>query len=168
MTEPSGGSVRLAERLIEATDWGDFRRITGGSAGRVRAMLTSLLESDSEGISTARNTLENEIVPQAGLYSVAEPAVSVLAASLADPRPRWVRIVVLDLMYLILTGAPVKDEVERGNGDLRERCIDRVRESLWVIARVALVDAICGDAVLDVLDIVDPGGPAPALVRSTR
>src|SRR5690242_21375120 len=43
--------------------------------------------------------------PPSPLYGAAEPAVSVLAASLLDPPPRWVRIAVLELMSLILSGA---------------------------------------------------------------
>jgi len=168
VTEVGTGAVGLAEGLIEATDWGNYRRLAGVSAAGVGQVLMSLLKSDRERVETARNSLENEIAPQANLYSAAEPAVSVLAASLADPRPRWVRIAVLDLMFLILSGAPVRDEVERGNGALLERCIARVRESLWLIVREALTDATCYEAALDVLDIVDPGGTANELARSIR
>ncbi len=168
MTEVGGGSVGLAERLIEATDWGSYRQVQGVSAADVGQVVMSLLKSDLEGVNTAEDSLENRIAPQANLYSAAEPAVSVLAASLADPRPRWVRIAVLELMFLILSGAPVRDEVERGNGALLERCIARVRESLWLIVREAIADTTCYEAALDVLDIVDPGGTANEVARSMR
>lgn len=168
MTEVRTGAVGLAEGLIEAIDWGNYRRLMGVSAAGVGQVLMAFLKSDRESVETARNSLENEVAPQANLYSAAEPAVSVLAASLADPRPRWVRIAVLDLMFLILSGAPVRDEVERGNGALLERCIARVRESLWLVAREALTDVTCYEAALDVLDIVDPGGTANEIVRSIR
>jgi hypothetical protein len=168
VTEVGASAVGLAEGLIEAIAWGNYRRLAGDSAAGVGQVLMSLLTSDRERVETARDFLENEIAPQANLYSAAEPAVSVLAASLADPRPRWVRIAVLDLMFLILSGAPVRDEVERGNGALLERCIVRVRESLWLIVREALAEATCYEAALDVLDIIDPGGTANELVRSIR
>lgn len=168
VTEVSAGSVGLAERLIETTDWGSYRQLQGVSAADVGQVVMSLLKSDLDSVDTAEDSLENRIAPQANLYSAAEPAVSVLAASLADPRPRWVRIAVLELTFLILSGAPVRDEVERGNGALLERCIARVRESLWLIVREALTDATCYEAALDVLDIVDPGGTANELVRSIR
>jgi len=71
-------------------------------------------------------------------------------------------------MFLVLSGAPVRDEIERGNGALLERCIACVRESLWLVAREAIADATCFEAALDVLDIVDPDGVANKLVRSTR
>ncbi|WFE34249.1 hypothetical protein [Micromonospora sp. WMMD975] len=166
MTEVGAGFVGLAERLIEATDWGSYRQLGGVSAAEIGKFLTSLLSSGPEMIDSVEDSLENRIVPQANLCSVAEPAVSVLAAALADPRPRWVRITVLELMFLILSGAPVVDEVERGNGALLERCIDRVRESLWLIVREGLTDASCHEAALDVLDIADPAGTAANLVRS--
>jgi hypothetical protein len=168
VTEVGADSVGLAERLIEATDWGSYRQLEGVSAADVGQVLMSLLKSDVERVDTAEDSLENKIVPQANLYSAAEPAISVLAASLSDPRPRWVRIAVLELMFLVLSGAPVRDEVERGNGELLERCISRVRESLWLIVREALTDAACYEAALDVLDIVDPGGTANELARSSR
>ncbi|GGQ56282.1 hypothetical protein [Couchioplanes azureus] len=168
MTEVNDGSAGLAERLIEATDWGSYRKLEGVSAADVGQALMSLLGADRGRIDTAEDSLEDKIVPQADLYSAAEPAISVLAASLADPRPRWVRIAVLELMYLILSGAPVRDEVERGNGALLERCIARVRESLWLIVREALADETCYEAALDVLDMVDPGGAANEILRSIR
>jgi hypothetical protein len=71
-------------------------------------------------------------------------------------------------MFLILSGTPVTDEVERGNGALLERCIARVRESLWLIVREAFTDATCYEAALDVLGIADPAGTASELVRSIR
>jgi hypothetical protein len=168
VTEVSAGFAGLAERLTEATDWGSYRQLDGVSAADVGQVLLSLLKSDLEMVDAAEDILENRIVPQANLYSAAEPAVSVLAAALADPRPRWVRITVLELMFLILSGTPVADEVERGNGALLERCIDRVRESLWLIVREALTDSTCYEAALDVLDIADPAGTANELVRSIR
>ncbi|MGW4215347.1 hypothetical protein ACWEIJ_45755 [Lentzea sp. NPDC004789] len=168
MTEVGDGFVGLAERLIEAIDWGSYRQLDGVSAADIGQILTSLLSSDPDMIDATEDSLENRIVPQANLYSVAEPAVSVLAAALAGPRPRWVRITVLELMFLILSGAPVANEVERGNGALLERCIARVRESLWLIIREGLTDASCYGAALDVLDIADPAGTASDLVRSMR
>jgi hypothetical protein len=168
VTRVGAGFVGLAERLIEATDWGSYRQLDGVSAADMGQILTSLLSSDPEMIDVAEDSLENRIVPQANLYSVAEPAVSVLAAALADPRPRWVRITVLELMFLILSGAPAANEVERGNDALLERCIARVRESLWLIVREGLTDASCYGAALDVLDIADPAGAASDLVRSIR
>lgn len=168
MTEVSASSFGLAERLIEATDWSSYRQLQGVTAADVGQVVLSLLESDLDSVNAAEDTLENKIAPQANLYSAAEPAISVLAASLTDPRPRWVRIAVLELMFLVLSGAPVRDEVERGNGALLERCIARVRESLWLIVREALTDRACYEAALDVLDIIDPGGPANGLARSMR
>ncbi|MFG1611001.1 hypothetical protein [Actinoplanes sp. NPDC049265] len=166
MTKVGTGPAGLAELLIEATDWGSYRQIDGVPAADIGQILTSLLRSDPEMIDAVEDSLENRIAPQANLYSVAEPAVSVLAAALAGPRPRWVRITVLELMFLILSAAPVADEVERGNDALGERCISRVRESLWLIAHEALSDPSCYDAALDVLTIADPAGTATNLVRS--
>lgn len=168
MTEVRAVPLGLAERLIEATDWDSYWQIEGVPAADVGRILMSLLNSDLEGIDAAEDFLENRIVPQANLYSAAEPAVSVLAASLTDPRPRWVRIAVLELMYLILSGTPGREEAQRGGEALLERCIARVRESLWLLVQAALTDEACYEAALDVLDIVDSGGTATALVRSIR
>ena len=168
MTDPSLDAVTLAERLIERTDWASYRRLPGASAERVGQLLQSLLRSGRDGVEDLRDALENEVAPQANLYSAAEPAVSVLAASLADSSPRWVRITVLDLMFLILSGAPVVEEVQLGNGALLERCFARARESLWLIVQAGITDAACYKAALDVLDLVDPAGTANALARSLR
>ncbi len=164
-----GVVVGLAERLISETDWASYRMLTGGPASGVGAVLQRLFaSSDPESATVESDALENEVAVQGNLYSAAEPAVRVLAASLADPRPRWVMLSVLDLMFLILSGYPVADEIESGNGALLERCTSRVRESLWLIVRVAIDDAVCVRAALDVLEIVDEDGVAVGLVRSLR
>ena len=84
MSEVGASAVGLAERLIEAIDWSSYRRLAGDSAAGVGEVLMSLLTSDRRRVETVRDFLENEIAPQSNLYSAAEPAVSVLAASLVD------------------------------------------------------------------------------------
>lgn len=168
LNDADDGHLGLAERLLAAIDWSDYRQLGGDPATEVGELLRSLLESTLETADTTSDALENVVAVQANLYSAAEPAVSVLAASLVDPRPRWVRISVLELMYLVLSGAPVAEEIECGNGALLDRCRTRVRESLWLIVRVALADSTCYEVALEVLDLVDPGGLAAALVRSSR
>ncbi|GAA1576734.1 hypothetical protein GCM10009804_36690 [Kribbella hippodromi] len=164
MSEVGSGAVGIAERRIGATDWGRYERLSGSAAG-LGEVLLSLLDADREGAGAARDHLENEVVPQANLYGAAEPVITVSAASLADPRPQWVRIVVLDLMFVILSGAPTLEEVERGNGALLEHCVARVRESAWLIAREALTDVACYDAALDVLDIADADKKVSEFIR---
>ena len=159
VAENRGSQDGLAEMLISLTDWSAYRRSTGRPATGVGELLTALLISkDAASADPACDAIENAVAVQSNLFSASEPALQVLAASLADPRPRWVRLSVFDLMFLVLSGGPVSNEIERGNAHLLERCISRVRESLWLIVQEALADPTCKRAALDVLRLVDPGG----------
>lgn len=144
----------LAEMLINEIEWYRYQQPMG-PADEVGRNLLSFLGSDRKTVGFFRDSLEDEVVPQANIYSAAEPVARVLVATLADPRPRWVEIAVMDLMFLILTG--VNGGVDPGfqNDDLLERCVARIREGLWLVARAGLADSACYEAALDVLDLAD-------------
>jgi hypothetical protein len=53
VTEVGDGFVGLAERLIEAIDWGSYWQLDGFSAADIGQILTSLLSSDPDMIDAA-------------------------------------------------------------------------------------------------------------------
>src|SRR5262245_35297877 len=101
------GMTMLAEALNKQISWSSFTDITG-SAGDVGNALCELLASaNSEACESWYWRIENHVVVQGSVYDAARPATRVLVAALADQRPKWVRIAVLELLYQILSGAPV-------------------------------------------------------------
>ena len=79
--------------------------------------------------------------------------VSALVAALVDPRPRHVRIAVLDLLFQIVCGEPHEEEIARGNHDLTERCREAARQGLWILYRELLTGE--RDAARDVLEVIE-------------
>lgn len=157
----------VAERLIRRTDWPSYRKIGGQPAESVGVALAALLAL--EGPEEARrlsDNIESEVAPQSNLYSACEPTMAVLSATFVDARPFWVRTVALDLMYLILNGAPVQDEVALGNAALREICVSRARESMWALVKEAVCDSRLRRSVSEVLQLIDAQGSASALALS--
>ena len=72
--------------------------------------------------------------------------VSVLIASLLDPRQPWVRTSVLELLFWILGAYPIPPTPP----DLRERSHRVAREGLWLLIREALGES--REAALEVLE----------------
>ncbi|MBK9260709.1 MAG: hypothetical protein IPM54_12930 [Polyangiaceae bacterium] len=137
-----------AERLLASIDWSILRAL-GGDGESVQHALHELLASESaDAAERAYWGVENHAFVQGELFEVSEACSSVLIASLVDPREKWVRVAVLDLMFQILSGYP---STSPGTpSDIVQRCHRVVREGLWLLYR----EAICGerDAAFDVLE----------------
>lgn len=157
-------SLRLAESAIEAIDWSRLRSATGNGEG-VRRALGRLLASDSAATTQeAYWGIENHAFVRGELFEVSEACSSILVASLADPRERWVRIAVLELLLQIMPGhASYTPDTPR---DLDRRCREALREGLWLLFREVLTGE--RDAALDVLNQLGEGERARRLVIEQR
>ena len=129
-------SARLAERLLQTIDWCPLRGAAGSGEGVKRALGELLASASGEAVQRAYWGIENYAFVQGELFEVSEACSSVLIAALADPREKWVRIAVLELLFQILSGhastaphAPV---------DIALRCREAIREGLWLLLREAL------------------------------
>lgn len=108
--------------------------------------------------------IENYAFAQGELFEVSEACSSVLVAALADPRQKWVRVSVLELLFQILSG--YASTHEGTPADIVQRCRQAVREGLWLLLREALIGE--RDAALDVLDQLGEGARARALLRASQ
>ncbi len=118
------------------------RRLTGvdcgarRGAGRETRAWGAIASASGEAVQRAYWGIQNHAFVQGELFEVSEACSSVLIAALADPREKWVRIAVLELLFQILSGhastaphAPV---------DIALRCREAIREGLWLLLREAL------------------------------
>jgi hypothetical protein len=146
---------------METIDWSRLRS-ANGSGESVRHAIGQLLASDSgDSAQQAYWGIENHAFVQGELFEVSEACAAVLVASLADPRERWVRIAVLELLFQIVSGhASSTPDTPR---DLERRCHEAVREGLWLLLREVLTGE--RDAALDVLDHLGHGTRARSLVN---
>lgn len=141
--------MNTAERLLATIDWSRLHAIVDESGEGVGRALSDLLAAESpEHAERACWRLENHAFAQHDLYEVSEACASVLIASLLDPRERWVKISVLELLFWILGGYGSSSAFTPP--DIRERCHEVVREGLWLLIREALGDH--RDAALEILE----------------
>ncbi|NVB79439.1 MAG: hypothetical protein HOV81_13675 [Kofleriaceae bacterium] len=141
--------MNTAERLLTTIDWSRLHAIADANGDGIRSALADLLASDSpESAERAYWRIENHAFAQHDLFEVAEACTSVLIASLLDPRERWVRIAVLELLFWILGG--YASPSASTPPDIRERCHAVAREGLWLLIREAIGEH--RDAALEVLN----------------
>jgi hypothetical protein len=146
-------NVSVAESLMDTIDWSGLRSSNGNGEG-VRHAIEQLLASDSgDAAQRAYWGIENYALVQGELFEVSEACSSVLVAALADPRERWVRIAVLELLFQIVSGHA--SSTPSTPLDLKRRCHEAVREGLWLLFREALTGE--RDAALDVLEQLGEG-----------
>jgi hypothetical protein len=154
-------NLRTAESLMETIDWSRLRSASGNGEG-VRHAMEQLFASDSgDAAQQAYWGIENHAFAQGELFEVSEACSSVLVASLADPRERWVRIAVLELLFQIVSGHA--SSTPDTPLDLERRCHEAVREGLWLLFHEVLTGE--RDAALDVLDRLGEGARARRLVN---
>ena len=153
-------NARVAERLMETIDWSGLRGANGNGEG-VQHAIAQLLASDSgDAAQRAYWGIENHAFVQGELFEVSEACSSVLIAVLADPREKWVRVAVLELLFQILSGHA--SSTLHTPLDLVQRCREAVREGLWLLLREALAGE--RDAALDVLEQLGEGARARRLL----
>jgi len=143
--------IGLAEHVLGTSDWSEFKA-ANGNGEPVRIATAALLAAESgEAARAAYWRIENHAVVQGELFDVSEVCASALVAALADPRPYWVRIALLELLFQFLAGHPK---------DMRQRCERAVREGLWLLRREALLGE--REAALDVLEQLGEAGEREA------
>ncbi|AUX46694.1 uncharacterized protein SOCE26_082020 [Sorangium cellulosum] len=155
-------SANVAERALALIDWSSLRAVGGDGEGVQRAIEELLLSESGEAAQRAYWGIENHAFVQGELFEVSGACSSVLIASLADPREKWVRVAVLELIFQIICGHA---SASPGTpADIVQRCRRVVREGLWLLYR----EAICGerDAALDVLEQLGEGERARRLLST--
>jgi hypothetical protein len=148
-------------------DWEAFR-VADGRPQDVPEYLKGLIESQTEAdAETYYWGLENEVFIQQQLYSAAVPVVSVILAALSDgSSSRPARQGLLELLFQIVRGESISDEINRGNRDLGDQCRRAASAGLWVLYReLHSGDAEAAKAVLDVLD---PSGSRASAILAAR
>jgi hypothetical protein len=147
-----GESVNpLAGALIDSVDWSSYL-VLGGPATAIGPALRDLLSSsDVSESSVAWKQIEEQVFSQGTIYSAAEPTVSVMVAALTEEQPSWRNGRIVDLLFFIVRGASETDPT------LQDRCRDRAREGLWLLARWALThQGWERDNVLEVIEVIAP------------
>lgn len=147
-----GGLVgTAAEFEIVSTDWSAFAA-QGGAATAIGSVLSDLLCSiDVESASAAWARIEESVFSQGTIYSVAEPAVTVVLAAMLDKQPPWLSGRLVDLLFFILKGSSPDDP------ELAARCLARAREGLWLLVGCArAADGWGRDNILEVLEVLAP------------
>lgn len=140
----------VAESMIENIDWAVFCASIPQAEAFAGALGALLGAEDSEAAEAAWWGIENFAFAQETVYELAVPTTDVLFAALIDRRSELVREWIVEVLYFITTGGSADDPT------IPERCRDRARLGLWLLAREATVR--CGpgrDRILDVIDSVD-------------
>lgn len=146
--------MNVASHLLENTDWGLYVGLSE-NGGAVKSALAALLSSSSPEMTKAAYwRLENQVVAQGEVFSVAVPTTAVLVAALSDPLPRHVVIAVLDLLYQVLSG--YSTEGTPSSDDFVAECREAARGGLYSILREAVRGE--SEAAWDVLDQLHLGG----------
>jgi len=140
-------SSMLAEHLLNTIDWSGLHS-HDGHGEHLRLALSRLLAAENADVAqSAYWGIENHAVVQGELFEVAEACTSILIAALANPRPRFVRIAVLELLFQILGGSASAQKSTPS--DITQRCHRIAREGLLLLIREAIFEE--RDAALDVL-----------------
>jgi hypothetical protein len=123
----------IAECEIDRHPWQQLRSIRG-VATDVPLALKRLLAADSSNEADAAYwQLENVVVVQGQLYESAAAVVSVVLAALLEPRPSYVEISLIELLFQIVAGEADSSERAHGNADLGDHCRRLAREGLWTL-----------------------------------
>lgn len=141
----------LGEAAIRSTDWSRYRLSTGNAEQFGGTLLRLLRSGTPDETAVVWKSIENFVFAQDTIYSAAEPTVDVVLAALAGDRPGHVKVMLVDLLFLILHGRSSEDV------GLHERCQRRAVRGMWLLAREAVTaDEDGRDAVLDAMDLIDP------------
>ncbi|MFN7291315.1 MAG: hypothetical protein ACK5YR_06795 [Pirellula sp.] len=124
----------LVECEISQYDWNAMMEADGPATNVPLAIRELLGASCPEDAVKAYWKLENHVVVQGSLFEAAVCTVSVICASLVlNPRPKWVMIQLLELLFQLVSGESHSDEVKRGLTDLGEQCRAEASKSLWIL-----------------------------------
>lgn len=146
-------NLRIAERIMQTIDWTALQT-ADGAGDWVRQSLERLLKAE-DGVEANRAYwgIENHAFVQGELFEISDSCTCVLVASLLDPRPDWVRVAVLELLFQILSG--YASSAPNTPNDIVERCHKFAKDGLWLIVREALSGH--EEGALEVLDLLGEG-----------
>jgi len=141
---------------INKVNWSALRESTG-SADNIPMAIRELLSACSPGESKkAYWKIENHVVVQGGLYSSAFYVISVLMTALIDEKPpKYVRIVIIELLFQILNGYPHPEDKSEFNADIDVRCKDKAKENMWILERELMNDKSSG--AKEIIDLLKRG-----------
>ncbi|MEU8186714.1 hypothetical protein [Micromonospora carbonacea] len=143
-----------ARQELERISWDDFRA-PNGSGVAVAEIFRRLFDAEQEG-DVEGCGLEQQLEVQSMVFEVALPAVGVILAAFAEEIPAWLEMDLLNALHSVLMGEPHYSEIENGNEDLVDRCVESARGGLWVMyARLSKRNY---DVLLDILGEADLGG----------
>ncbi len=142
----------IGEAAIQSVDWACFQ-ISTGEASEFGNTLVGLLRSrDAAESEEIWRHIENFVFSQDTIFTAAEPTIDAMLAALVQDRPMHVKALIMDLLFLLLNGSSVDDR------DLSRRCRERALRGTWLLVHEAVTGpAWIRQAVLEVLDLVDPG-----------
>lgn len=143
--------MKLGEIVLDEFDWEVYGTCAGPRSQDLRGRVLKFINSESS--EEARQTwltIENVAFAQNTIYPSVEPVVEVLVAALADERPEWTRMWIVELLRFILMGGSEEDPT------LVARCYERARRGVWLLAKLSQeVTGENREAVLEVLDLID-------------
>jgi hypothetical protein len=143
--------ARAARLEIGRHDWSSYRSPASGGPSTPDVFLGLLNAENAE--DAVGVSLEYRLEVQSMVYEVALPALDVILAAYSEEPPVWVESELLNALHGIILGEPHRSELELGNSDLVDRCIQRARDGLWVLyARLSRFNA---DFLIDILDVLD-------------
>ncbi|MEU4214079.1 hypothetical protein [Actinoplanes sp. NPDC026623] len=99
-------------------------------------------------------SLRGRLESQSMVYEIALPATGVILAAFAGGRPaQWVEDEFVTALHNILYGEPHRSELDLGNDDLVDRCVERARDGIWgLYASLRRSNALW---MIDMLRLVD-------------
>lgn len=143
--------AKAARLEVQRHDWSAYRApISGGMA--IPDIFLKLMDTEIADEAVGAS-LEYRLEVQSMVYEVALPALDVILAAYAENPPVWVESEFLNALHNIILGEPHRSELELGNFDLVDRCIQRARDGIWVLySRLSRFNA---DFLIDILDAID-------------
>lgn len=144
---------RAARIELARHDWGSFRApMHGGPA--VPEIFSRMLDGGNAGESIGYS-LRERLETQSMVYEIALPATGVILAAFAGGRlAEWVEDEFITVLHNILYGEPHFTELELGNDDLVDRCVEKARDGIWgLYASLRRSNALW---MIDMLRLVDP------------
>ncbi|WP_433793704.1 hypothetical protein [Actinoplanes sp. CA-252034] len=143
--------AKAARIEVRRHDWAAYRAPVS-SGPSIPDVFQRLLDAGSAE-EAAGFSLEYRLEVQSMVYEVALPALDVMLAAYVEDLPNWVESEFLNALHGIILGEPHRSELDLGNFDLVERCVQRARDGIWTLyARLSKFNA---DFLIDILDEID-------------
>jgi hypothetical protein len=151
-----GGAVsiefRAARIELARHDWGSFRAPLHGGPP-VPEIFSRMLDGGNANESIGYS-LDERLETQSMVYEIALAATGVILAAFAGGRlAQWVEDEFITALHNILYGEPHHTELDLGNDDLVDRCVEKARDGVWgMYASLRKSNALW---MIDMLRLVD-------------